>query len=74
MPYYVFGTVVADSPTLGAAYVGLLSAVIVLVGAAIALPAAYAANKYGPHMRDTSAISRANYAAAPLVAGSGRCQ
>lgn len=47
VPYYVFGTVIADSATLGATYVGLLSAVIVMTGASMAMPAAWAANAFG---------------------------
>ena len=47
VPYYVFGTVIDDSPKLGSEWVGLLSAVIVLTGSAMALPSAWAANKFG---------------------------
>lgn len=47
VPYYVLGTVVADSDSLGSTYVGLLSAVIVFTGALMAMPAAWAANKFG---------------------------
>lgn len=47
VPYYVFGTVIAGSDSLGGTYVGLLSAVIVLTGASMAIPAAWAANKFG---------------------------
>eukprot|EP01038_Epipyxis_sp_PR26KG_P005980 gene5980-8236_t len=47
VPYYVFGTVIAGSSKLGGTYVGLLSAIIVLTGAAMALPAAWAANVFG---------------------------
>jgi hypothetical protein len=47
VPYYIFGTVIAGSANLGGTYVGLLSAVIVLTGAATAIPAAWAANKFG---------------------------
>jgi hypothetical protein len=47
VPYYVFGTVVADSDQLGSTYVGLLSAVIVFTGAVTAIPAGWMANKYG---------------------------
>lgn len=47
VPYYVLGTVIADSDSLGTTYVGLLSAVIVATGASMAIPAAWAANKYG---------------------------
>jgi hypothetical protein len=32
VPYYIFGTVIADSSSLGSTYVGLLSAVIVFTG------------------------------------------
>ena len=45
MPFYVFGTVVADN--LGGTYVGLLSAIIVLTGSAMAVPAAWMANTFG---------------------------
>ena len=47
VPYYVLGTVIADSDSLGTTYVGLLSAVIVATGASMAIPAAWAANKFG---------------------------
>ena len=47
VPYYVFGTVIAESDELGSTWVGLLSAVIVLTGALMALPSAWAANKFG---------------------------
>jgi len=47
VPYYVFGTVVAGSATLGSTYVGLLSAIIVLTGATMAMPSAWMANKLG---------------------------
>jgi hypothetical protein len=47
IPYYIFGTVIADSSNLGSAYVGLLSALIVLVGASMAIPSAWAANRFG---------------------------
>jgi hypothetical protein len=32
VPYYILGTVIADSDSLGSTYVGLLSAIIVLTG------------------------------------------
>lgn len=41
----MFGTVVADN--LGGTYVGLLSAIIVLTGAAMAVPAGMMANAFG---------------------------
>jgi hypothetical protein len=47
VPYYIFGTVVADSPHLGNEYVGALSAISVLVGACIAVPSARLANYHG---------------------------
>lgn len=47
VPYYVFGTVIDDSAALGSEWVGLFSAVVVLTGAAAALPAAWAANRMG---------------------------
>jgi len=45
VPYYVFGTLVPES--LGTTYVGLLSAVIVLTGAAMAIPSSWLANAIG---------------------------
>jgi MFS family permease len=45
--YYVFGTIVSESTVLGETYVGLLSAIIMFVGAGIAMPSATLANKYG---------------------------
>lgn len=47
VPYYVFGTVIAGSDKLGSTYVGLLSAIIVLTGASMAIPSAWLANKVG---------------------------
>lgn len=47
VPYYVFGTVIAGSEALGSTYVGLLSAIIVLTGASMAIPSAWLANKAG---------------------------
>ena len=47
VPYYVLGTVIAGSDSLGATYVGLLSAIIVLTGASMAIPSAWLANKLG---------------------------
>lgn len=47
VPYYIFGTVISDSSSLGSGYVGVLSAVIVLTGAAVAIPCAWVANSYG---------------------------
>ena len=47
MQYYVFGTVVADSDSLGGTYIGLLSAIIALTGAMTAIPAGILANKFG---------------------------
>jgi hypothetical protein len=47
VPFYVFGTVIADSDNLGGKWVGLLSAIIVFTGAITAIPAAWAANKLG---------------------------
>lgn len=41
VPYYIFGTVIADSDTLGSAYVGILSSFIVFVGALTAIPASW---------------------------------
>jgi hypothetical protein len=40
VPYYIFGTVVSDADNLGEEYVGVLAAMAVFAGAAIALPAA----------------------------------
>ena len=47
VPYYVFGTIIHGSNNLGSAYVGLLSAIIVLSGAAVAIPSSLAANAFG---------------------------
>ena len=47
VPYYIFGTVITGSDSLGSSYVGLLSALIVLTGASMAIPSAWAANKFG---------------------------
>lgn len=47
VPYYVFGTVIGDSDDLGETYVGLLSAIIVLTGASMGIPSAWAANHFG---------------------------
>mmetsp|Transcript_26219 Transcript_26219/g.38847 ORF Transcript_26219/g.38847 Transcript_26219/m.38847 type:complete len:437 (+) Transcript_26219:151-1461(+) len=57
VPFYVFGTVIADSDSLGGTYVGLLSAIIVLTGAAIAVPAGWAAQRFGkPVMMTIGAV------------------
>lgn len=45
VPFYIFGTVIGDSDSLGGTYIGLLSAIIVLTGAIIAIPASKVANK-----------------------------
>eukprot|EP01034_Spumella_vulgaris_P021875 gene21875-27950_t len=45
--YYVMGTVIAESTSLGKAYVGLLSALVVLSGAITALPLGRVANTAG---------------------------
>jgi hypothetical protein len=45
VPFYIFGTVIGDSDSLGGTYIGLLSAIIVLTGAVIAIPASVIANK-----------------------------
>ena len=47
VPFYVFGTVIADSDELGKTYVGLLSSIIVLTGATTAIPASYISKKFG---------------------------
>lgn len=47
VPYYIFGTVIGGSEKLGSTYVGLLSAIIVATGASMAIPSAWAANKFG---------------------------
>lgn len=44
VPYYVLGVIVNDSAELGKTYVGLLSAIITLVGAAAAIPIAKISN------------------------------
>jgi hypothetical protein len=41
VPYYVFGTVISDSPHLGEKYVGILSALVVFIGAIMSLPFAW---------------------------------
>ena len=50
VPYYILGTVVAGSSHLGDTYVGLLSALIVLTGAAVSMPSAEIANYLGKPM------------------------
>lgn len=47
VPYYVLGTVIAGSSSLGTTWVGLLSAIIVATGAVTAIPTAYMANHFG---------------------------
>ena len=47
IPYYIFGTVVSGSPSMGISAVGVLSAMVVFVGAVSAIPIAYCANKLG---------------------------
>lgn len=47
VPYYIFGTVIADSDQLGDTWVGLLSAIIVLVGGATAIPVSVLTNIIG---------------------------
>ena len=47
VPYYIFGTVVASSPVMGLSAVGVLSAMVVFVGALSAVPIAFCANKLG---------------------------
>lgn len=47
VPYYVFGTVVSRSSKLGSTYVGVLSAVVALTAASVALPSAFLAHRYG---------------------------
>jgi hypothetical protein len=47
VPFYVFGTVIDDSDDLGGTYIGVLGSVVVLTGAVTAIPAAWAAEKYG---------------------------
>lgn len=47
VPFYVFGTIIADSDQLGSTWVGLLSAVVVFTGAVTAIPAGKLANQYG---------------------------
>lgn len=49
VPYYIFGTVIADSGNLGEEYVGVLAAVAVFAGAAVAIPAAHLAQRNGKH-------------------------
>lgn len=47
MLYYIFGTVIADSSTLGAGYVGFFSALVVLAGAVVAAPMSKIADSQG---------------------------
>lgn len=47
VPFYVFGTVIDESDELGGTYIGVLGSVVVLTGAVIAIPAAWAAEKFG---------------------------
>ena len=47
VPFYVFGTVIDDSDDLGGTYIGVLGSVVVLTGAVTAIPAAWAAEKFG---------------------------
>lgn len=47
VPFYVFGTIIADSDSLGDAYVGLISACIPLTGSAMAFPTAAVASRIG---------------------------
>jgi hypothetical protein len=47
VPYYIYGTVVSGSPSMGISAVGLLSALVVFTGAASAVPIAYMANLTG---------------------------
>lgn len=42
LPFYVLGTVIGKSKTIGATYLGFLSAIIVLVGCIIAIPSSQA--------------------------------
>ena len=45
--YYIFGTVVADSSQLGGRFIGVLSALVCLCGAFIAIPAGWEAKAHG---------------------------
>lgn len=47
VPFYVFGTVISDSDDLGGTYIGVLGSVVVLTGAVTAIPAAWAAERFG---------------------------
>ena len=47
VPFYVFGTVIDDSDELGGTYIGVLGSVVVLTGAVTAIPASWAAEKFG---------------------------
>uniref|UniRef100_A0A7S0ST91 Major facilitator superfamily (MFS) profile domain-containing protein n=1 Tax=Chromulina nebulosa TaxID=96789 RepID=A0A7S0ST91_9STRA len=47
VPYYVFGTVIAESDNLGREWIGALSALVLFSGAVASLPAAQAANILG---------------------------
>ena len=47
VPYYVFGTVITDSPSLGEGYVGILSALVVFIGAIMSMPFAWLGKTLG---------------------------
>lgn len=57
VPYYLFGTVVAGSHSMGLGAVGILSAMVVLVGAVSAVPIAFFANKLGKPAAITAGAS-----------------
>jgi len=45
--YYIYGTIIKDHPSLGTGAVGVLSALVVFIGAIVTLPTAYSANRWG---------------------------
>ena len=71
VPYYVLGTIVAGSPTLGPTYVGALLALVVAAGAATAAAAGGAASAArGPDAIGGSSSGRVK---AALMVGGGVC-
>ncbi len=67
VPYYLFGTVVSESPELGIGSVGFFSAIVVLIGAVLAIPTAHIANIYGKDRVITIAAMCISTAAWPLL-------
>jgi hypothetical protein len=72
VPYYILGTVINKSESLGTKYLGLLSAIIVLVGTVIAIPSSQASMIVGkPIMMTIGAICLAYTGFALLVFSDG---